>query len=131
MLEALFPGGKKVDVKDGDFLIKTDQSQDNGGEGSAPEPFALFLASLTACAGIYAKVFCDARSLNSDGLKVTQETTVNKERKMLETITLTLSVGADFPEKYEGSILKSMNSCTVKRHLHPDIRIESKLIRSQ
>lgn len=130
MLEAQFPGGKKVDVKSGEFLIQTDQSQKNGGDGTAPEPFDLFLSSIVACAGIYAKIFCDVRKLNTDELKVTQETTFNKERKMLETLTLTLQVGADFPEKYEGAILKSMNSCTVKRHLHPDVRVESKLIRS-
>ena len=45
---------KRVDAHVGDFLIKTDQSVKMGGDGSAPEPFTLFLASIGTCAGILA-----------------------------------------------------------------------------
>jgi putative redox protein len=41
-----FPGGKRVDAQAGEFTLRTDQSRDHGGDGSAPEPFTLFLASL-------------------------------------------------------------------------------------
>ncbi|MBW2050564.1 MAG: osmotically inducible protein OsmC, partial [Deltaproteobacteria bacterium] len=51
-VEVSFPGGKRVDAQIGGFTIKTDQSRDNGGDESAPEPFQLFLASIATCAGI-------------------------------------------------------------------------------
>jgi len=51
-----FGGGKKVNADYRGFTIQTDQSVNGGGEESAPEPFALFLASIGTCAGIY--VFC-------------------------------------------------------------------------
>ena len=54
VIDVQFPGGKKIDAKIGDVLINTDQSVMAGGEGSAPEPFQLFLASIATCAGIYA-----------------------------------------------------------------------------
>lgn len=128
-MEAIFPGGKRVDVIDGKFLIKTDQKESNGGESSAPEPFHLLLASIVSCAGIYAKVFCDSRNLNSEGMKVSQKISYNSATKMIDHINLVLYVPTDFPEKYETSILKSINSCAVKNQLHPDIKFESELAR--
>jgi ribosomal protein S12 methylthiotransferase accessory factor len=50
IINVSFPGGKKVIAQMGDKLIATDQSVESGGEGSAPEPFTLFLASLATCA---------------------------------------------------------------------------------
>ena len=41
-----FPGGKRVDAEYGGFTIRTDQPPQGGGEGSAPPPFDLFLASI-------------------------------------------------------------------------------------
>src|SRR5205085_1350392 len=52
-LTVYFPGQKKVEVAVGPFVVHTDQSIAHGGEGTAPEPFTLFLASLGACAGVY------------------------------------------------------------------------------
>ena len=46
-----FPGGKRVDAEFGGMVIQTDQPPQGGGEGSAPTPFALFLASMGTCAG--------------------------------------------------------------------------------
>jgi ribosomal protein S12 methylthiotransferase accessory factor len=128
-LEAIFPGNKRVDVIDGKFVIKTDQKESNGGGSSAPEPFHLLLASIVSCAGIYAKVFCDSRKLNSDGMKVTQKISYNRATKMMDAVKLVLYVPSDFPKKYETSILKSMNSCAVKKQLHPDISFVSEMAR--
>jgi len=48
-----FPGGARVDAHFGPYTVATDQPPAGGGEGSAPTPFAVFLASLGTCAGIY------------------------------------------------------------------------------
>ncbi|HBF42893.1 MAG TPA: osmotically inducible protein OsmC, partial [Desulfobacteraceae bacterium] len=45
-IEVNFPGGKKVDGKIENMIIKTDQPVKDGGEGSAPEPFQFFLMSI-------------------------------------------------------------------------------------
>ena len=39
-----FPGGKKVNADYKGFTHKTDQGIASGGNATAPEPFALFLA---------------------------------------------------------------------------------------
>ncbi len=123
-----FPGGKKVDVSIGPFLIKTDQTLENGGEETAPEPFDLFLASLGACAGIYAKSFCDSRKLNTNGMQLTQDVEFNDKTGMIEKIHLKLQVPEDFPEKYLGAIAKSMKGCAVKKHLRPDLPVNIDII---
>ena len=53
-IKVAFSGGLRIDAEYRGFLIKTDQPVADGGEGSAPAPFDLFLASLATCAGYYA-----------------------------------------------------------------------------
>lgn len=116
-LEVTFPGGKKIDANVGDFTIKTDQSEKAGGEGSAPTPFALFLASIATCAGVYAKSFCDKREIDTAGMKITLSYDVNPETKMIDDVEIKLHTPKDFPAKYEKAVIKSMNLCAVKKHM--------------
>lgn len=127
--DVTFPGGKRVDISTGNFSIKTDQSKPGGGEGSAPEPFTLFLASLASCAGIYAKVFCDKRQIETADMRLGMDIVYDQSRQMIGKIELTLRVPADFPEKYDDAVMRAMNSCAVKRHLHPDVVVEASVVR--
>ena len=67
-----FPGGKRVDADLGSHVVRTDQSVTHRGTGTAPEPFELFLASLTTCAGIYVLGFCQARGMPTDDIDLVQ-----------------------------------------------------------
>lgn len=123
-----FPGNKKVDVAFKGFEIKTDQTVKNGGEESAPEPFALFLASLGSCAGIFAKSFCDTRKIAASKMHLTLEAFFKKGQKHMEQIDIKLYVSQDFPEKYIKPVIKAMNGCAVKNQLHPDIKTNTSVI---
>ena len=125
--EVIFPGNKKVDVKFKDFLVKTDQSKKNDGDETAPEPFAIFLASLAACAGIYAKSFCDTRDLDTAGMTLELTPYFKKDLPHMEKVEITLNVNQAFPEKYIKPIIKAMNGCAVKKQLHPDIQAETRV----
>src|SRR5215467_11404749 len=63
-----FPGGRRVEALHEGFWIRTDQPVVQGGAGSAPSPFDLFLASIGTCAGFYALRFCQQRNLDTEGL---------------------------------------------------------------
>lgn len=117
IIEVTFPGGKRVDAKVGQFLIHTDQSIKVGGESSAPEPFSLFLASIATCAGIFALGFCQARNLNTEGLGLNMACTWDNTRKLYTHINYHLTLPTNFPEKYVDSLIKTIELCTVKRHL--------------
>jgi len=117
-----FPGNKKVDVAFKNFEIKTDQSVKNGGDETAPEPFAIFLSSLAACAGIYAKSFCDIRKLDTKGMHLGLDVAFKKNQKHMESVTITLFVNQAFPEKYIKPIIKAMEGCAVKNQLSEKIQ---------
>lgn len=125
-LEINFPGGKKVDIKTGEFLIKTDQSIKRGGEASAPEPFDLFLASMAGCAGIFALGFCHSRDIPAEGLGLEMEWEKEDNPPHAAKVTFRLTLPEGFPEKYRKSIIKAIDLCTVKHYINnaPEFNIE-------
>jgi len=115
-----FPGGARVDAQVGPFTIKTDQPTHGGGEGSAPAPFALFLASIGTCAGIYVLGFCTQRGLPTEGIEIVQRTESDPATRMIAKVHLDIKVPASFPEKYHDALIRAANQCAVKKHLeHP------------
>lgn len=112
-----FPGGKRVHASTGDFTIATDQSVSSGGEGSAPEPYVLFLASLGTCAGIYVLGFCQSRGLPTEGLKLTQKMEWDPATHKLAQVRLDIHLPEGFPEKYKEAVIRAADQCAVKRTL--------------
>jgi putative redox protein len=112
-----FPGGLVVNARLDEMLIPTDQAESSGGQGSAPEPFDLFLASIATCAGVGALSFCQARGLPTEELELTMTCRRHETESRYDHITLSLKVPADFSEKHRVSIHRAMNLCSVKRHI--------------
>jgi len=112
-----FPGGAKVDAHFSGFTVKTDQPPMGGGEGSAPAPFGLFLASIGTCAGIYVLGFCKQRGLPVEGIKIIEKTESNPATGMVENIALEIQVPESFPAKYYDALIRSADQCAVKKHL--------------
>jgi len=107
-----FPGGAKVDAHFGSFTINTDQPP----SGTAPTPFATFLASLGTCAGIYVLGFCKQRGLSADGIRIIQRMHTDRLSGMVEKIDLEIQTPPTFPEKYLPSLVRSAELCAVKKH---------------
>lgn len=124
-MEISFPGGKKVDAMFKGFTIKTDQSAKDGGEDSAPTPTFLFLASLGTCAGSYALDFCEKRNIDPQKLRLTLEFGSNKKTHMVEKIRMKLTLPPNFPQKYIPAIIRAMDLCYVKKHLHEPPEFET------
>jgi len=112
-----FPGGLKVDVLYRDMVIPTDQPVREGGEGTAPSPFDLFLASLAACAGYYTLAFCKEREIPLDDVGVSMTAARGEESKMIDEVKITLDIPASFPERYRPALVKAVDQCTVKKHI--------------
>jgi ribosomal protein S12 methylthiotransferase accessory factor len=109
-------GGKRVNVRYDGFEIATDQSRDNGGEASAPEPFDLFLASLATCAGAYVAGFCGKRDIPTDGIRLVQRWERDAEGRLV-TIRLEVQVPPSFPQRYRDAVVRAAELCAVKRVL--------------
>jgi ribosomal protein S12 methylthiotransferase accessory factor len=112
-----FPGGKRVDAHYKGFTIRTDQSQRGGGDGSAPEPFDLFLASIATCAGIYVKGYCDARALSADGLGLEMHVERDPEGRRVARLVLEIQLPDGFPETHRDAIVRAAELCAVKKHI--------------
>jgi putative redox protein len=123
-----FPGGSRVDAHFGEFTVQTDQPASAGGEGSAPTPFALFLASLATCAGIYALGFCKQRGLSAEGLTIRQYTEKDSGTGMIGRVVIEIGAPPDFPEKYIPSLIRSAELCAVKKHIETPPSFEVKAV---
>jgi ribosomal protein S12 methylthiotransferase accessory factor len=117
-MKITFPGGLAVDAQYGPMTIATNQ------DGSAPPPFALFLASIGTCAGIYVLSFCKQRGLSTDGMEITQSMVSDPTSHMLSHIQLDIKLPPDFPEKYKEAVIRAADQCAVKKHLHQPPQIE-------
>jgi putative redox protein len=116
-IRVTFPGGFRVDSEYKGFSVKTDQPPDEGGEGTAPEPFDLFLASIATCAGVYLVAFCRHRKISMDGAGVTMKMEKGPESKLIRKISIEIQLPREFPEKYTNAVIKAVDNCTVKLHL--------------
>jgi ribosomal protein S12 methylthiotransferase accessory factor len=122
---ATLPGGKRVDAQVGHFTVHTDQPRESGGEDSAPDPFALFLASLATCAGFYVGAFCAARRISTDGIRIIEHTESDAESKRLVRVTLEIELPPSFPAQYRDAVVRAAGACKVKKALldPPELRI--------
>jgi putative redox protein len=108
-------GGLKVDAHVGSFTVKTDQPVRDGGEGSAPSPFALFLASLATCAGYYVLAYCRKHELPTEGIQLIQHVESDPATGKTVKIDIEIQVPPDFPEKYHDALVRSADQCKVKQ----------------
>jgi len=115
-----FPGGARVDAHFGPYTVATDQPPAGGGEGSAPTPFAIFLAAIGTCAGIYVLGFCQQRGLPTEGIRIVQRVHSDPMTGLAGEIDLEIQVPPEFPDKYYPSLVRSAELCKVKKTLeHP------------
>jgi ribosomal protein S12 methylthiotransferase accessory factor len=115
-----FPGGKRVTSIYKGFTVETDQPKSEGGDGSAPEPYDLFLSSMGTCAGIYIVYFCESRNIPTEGLSMTLRFERNESSHLVEKIAIEVHLPSGFPDKYRKAVVRAAQMCTVKRTLaHP------------
>jgi putative redox protein len=125
-----FPGGARVDAHFNGFTVMTDQPAYAGGQGSAPAPFSLFLASLGTCAGIYVLGFCRQRGLPTEGIRLIQRMESDPTTRMISKIELEIQLPPSFPEKYKDAVIRSAEQCAVKKHIEnpPQMLVTTKVM---
>jgi ribosomal protein S12 methylthiotransferase accessory factor len=119
-----FPGGLQVSAEYRSQVIPTDQAPPHG-DGSAPTPFALFLASIGTCAGIYVLNFCRQRDIPTEKVRLIQRLEYDQNSRLIGRIELEIQVPPDFPEKYHPALIRAADHCAVKRHLENPPKVET------
>lgn len=116
-MQVNFPGGKRVTSSYKGFTVETDQPAADGGDGSAPEPYDLFLSSMGTCAGVYIVYFCESRDIPTEGMSMTLRFERNETSNLVEKIAIDILLPSGFPEKYRKAVIRAAQMCTVKRTL--------------
>ena len=116
-MDVTLHAGKRISARFGDFEIHTDQTTASGGEGSAPSPFDLFLASLGTCAAYYVLDFCATRGIPTEGITLRQHWQRDPQTKRIQTIEQVIELPREFPRRYEKAVVRAASQCTVKKHL--------------
>ena len=71
----------RQEAKFDDFSVIADQPIRYKGDGSAPGPFDYFLASSALCAAYFVKVYCAARDIPTDNIRLSQNNIVDPENR--------------------------------------------------
>lgn len=116
----------RQEAKFDDFTVIADQPIRYKGDGSAPGPFDYFLASSALCAAYFVKVYCAARDIPTDNIRLSQNNIVDPENRYKQTFKIQVELPADISEKDRQGILRSIDRCTVKKVIQtgPEFIIE-------
>ncbi len=125
-MEIRFPGGKKVEaLTDDGFVIPTDQAIADGGDGSAPAPYTLFLASIGTCAGIFVASFLQSRKIDTRDLKMRLNFSTDPGTHLVDRICIDVDLPPGVPRKYRKAIERAVSLCAVKRSMENPPRFET------
>ncbi|MGR4068669.1 OsmC domain/YcaO domain-containing protein [Halomonas sp. LR3S48] len=117
----------RLEAKFDDFTVITDQPIRYKGDGSAPSPFDYFLASSALCAAYFVRVYCKARDIPTENIRLSQNNIVDPENRYNQIFKIQVELPEDISEKDREGILRSIDRCTVKKVVQtgPDFQIET------
>ncbi|MCC5883056.1 MAG: OsmC domain/YcaO domain-containing protein [Halomonas sp.] len=117
----------RLEAKFDDFTVITDQPIRYKGDGSAPSPFDYFLASSALCAAYFVRVYCLARDIPTENIRLSQNNIVDPENRYNQIFKIQVELPEDISEKDREGILRSIDRCTVKKVVQtgPEFQIET------
>lgn len=117
----------RLEAKFDDFTITTDQPIRYKGDGSAPSPFDYFLASSALCAAYFVKVYCNARNIPTENIRLSQNNIVDPENRYNQIFQIQVELPEDLSKRDREGILRSIDRCTVKKVIQetPEFKIET------
>lgn len=116
----------RLEAKFDDFTVVADQPIRYKGDGSAPGPFDYFLASSALCAAYFVKLYCQARDIPTENIRLSQNNIVDPEDRYKQIFKIQVELPSDISDKDRQGILRSIDRCTVKRVVQtgPDFVID-------
>ncbi|EDP99417.1 OsmC domain/YcaO domain-containing protein [Shewanella benthica] len=117
----------RLEAKFDDFTVTADQPIRYKGDGSAPSPFDYFLVSSALCAAYFIKVYCKARDISTENIRLSQNNIVDPEDRYNQIFQIQVELPDDISDKHREGILRSIDRCTVKKVVQtgPEFKIET------
>ena len=113
-MEIGFPGGQKVETRFKGETIVVGSDIENE---SALEPLDLFFVSLGLCVGKYVLEFCRPRNIPHERARVVLRTEWCKSKKMHTKVMIDITLPREFPAKYRNAVMRTVDLCSVKKHI--------------
>lgn len=100
ILQITYEGGRRFTsvFAETNTVIPSDQLPSSGGNGTAPEPFQLFLAALASCAAVYIQGYCDKRGIDWSGISLRMKGDWNDTRRLYDSIHFEVSSASGLPD---------------------------------
>ena len=113
-MEIRFAGVQKVEtrLKGATITVGSDIENESG-----LEPLDLFFVSLGLCTGKYVMEFCRTRNILYGETKIHLRTQWDEDKKMHTQVLIHIQLPKEFPEKYKNAVIKTVNLCSVKKHI--------------
>ena len=126
-IDVRFLENLKLEANFDDFKILTDQPIRYKGDGTAPSPFDYFLASSALCAAYFVKVYCIARNIPTEDIKLSQNNIIDPENRYNQIFNIQVELPESISEHDREGILKSIDRCTDKKVVQhtPEFKIET------
>jgi len=105
----------RLEAKFDDFTVISDQPIRYKGDGSAPGPFDYFLASSALCAAYFVKLYCDARNIPTENIRLSQNNIVDPENRYQQIFKIQVELPENISANDRQGILRSIGRCTVKK----------------
>jgi putative redox protein len=118
--------GDRFELQVRGHRLLSDQPLADGGTDQGPSPTELFVASLAACVGFYARRFLARHDLDAAGLRFEAGFTMSADRPArVDTITLRLLVPGPLAPNRRRALLAVVDHCTVHNSLRipPEVRV--------
>lgn len=117
----------RLEARFDDFTITSDQPVRYKGDGSAPGPFDYFLASSALCAAYFLKLYCNARNIPTDDIRLSQNNIVDPDNRYNQVFKIQVELPEAISDRDRAGILRSMDRCTVKKVINqgPEFIIET------
>ncbi len=117
----------RLEAKFDDFTVTTDQPIRYKGDGSAPSPFDYFLASSALCAAYFIRVYCLARKISTEDIKLSQNNIIDPEDRYKQIFQIKVELPEGISQRDREGILRSIDRCTVKKVIqeNPEFQIET------
>ncbi|MGM0691876.1 MAG: OsmC domain/YcaO domain-containing protein [Pseudomonadota bacterium] len=117
----------RLEARFDDFSVISDQPIRYKGDGSAPGPFDYFLASSAMCAAYFVKVYCNARDIPTENIRLSQNNIVDPENRYQQIFKIQVELPEDISDRDRQGILRSIDRCTVKKVVQtgPEFQVEA------
>jgi putative redox protein len=108
-----YAGNQKFIAQSGRYQMVIDQPKEKGGNDEGMNPLEVFLVALGACAGVYAKNYCQNAQIDASGLQISVVSDLSPDApKRFKDIKVAIDLGGKAGER-QNALLNFVKNCPV------------------